>query len=535
MDQIKFYAKAEVAKNKLANKIAEKAGISMPSTHLAILIASLAPLDKPNSNGVRLSKSASEKFLKTIHQAQVNFSHNGAWFVNGAVIDEWIDYDTKETKVAFTFYKELYPKEYVKLLEAQSDGTLGISFELLADTNSTEKLNDGTILINNFEYTGIGLLGVIDKKTPAYEKGRIHEFASELKERVNNCEYKELIFAEEILNNCDKILEENQESNIDASNITYTTSSSGHTVTFVNSSTEDEFDEDNYILSEKEIEDFVSEWKNLTKKNKKTNKKRKDLGGNKTMTEEQKALVAQIRSELGNFIPADIKDEELLDESKVSIYRQAKLDAEKVKSDEKATAIAESKSLSQEVLSRITTYKDDGSTETMTKRDCIYKFIDSDGATKTDTVSQEEVAITMFSAEEIKTKEDKIANLESEIIKLKSEIEIKSKEVEDFKAKELTKLEAEKKAKIEEVKATLKDNKYVADFKDEDFLDESKIANAKLLQERDDLKAEVEALKGSKEVKVEEIKAEEKPKKKIISNLDNPEDLSVTKIIRKMK
>lgn len=539
MQQLKFFAKAEIAKENLANTIAKKAGIALPSSHLAILVASLAPLDKPNKNGVRLSKEASEKFLKTIHQAQVNFSHNGAWFVNGAVIDEWIDYESQETKVAFTFYKELYPKEYTKLLEAQTEGTLGISFELLADMDATDKLNDGTVLVNSFEYTGIGLLGVIDDKSPAYEKGRIHEFASTLKDRVNNCSYKELIHAELILDNCKTVLD-SKASEVSTTNYLLctsgTSSDSNISITLENETTEID-DEQNKILSDEEIEEFISEMRKTKKKPENKKKWKKDQGGEKPMTEEQKNLVAQIRAELDGFIPKELKDEELLDEKKVAEYRQAKLDAEKAKkeADEKAAKVsAESKSLSQETYTTVKTYKDDGSVETMNTKDCMYKFVDSEGKTQTEHVMTNEAMVQMYSEEQLKANETKISELESEVLRLKSEMEIKDKELNDFREEKAARLEAEKKAKIEEIKATLKENKYVADFKDEDFLNADKVENAKVLQERDDLKAEVEALK--KGTKVEAAVIEEKPKTKIITKAsDNSEELDVTQIIRKMK
>lgn len=509
-NKIVYHANAIVAQKNLAEKIAEKAGISLPSSHLAILIASLAPLDEANNNGHRLTKEASEKFLKTIHQAQVNFSHLGAWFVCGSVIGEWIDYETKETKVAFTFYKDLYQDEYLKLLEAQAEGNLGVSFELSADTNSIEKLNDGTINIHDFEYTGIGLLGVIDDKSPAYNGGRIHQFACNLKNKVQNYSNKELIFAEQLINQCDTVLSESEE--------------------------------ELYILSEKEISDFVSEWQEKFKKNKKRNNKNysedKTKAEEKTiMTEEQKKMVETLRAELEGYLPQETKDEQLLDEKFVAEIREAKSkkEAEEKSTEEKVEAA--DKKISQETFYTVTTYGDDGTVTTNHSKDCIYTWVDSEGNERKETVKMTVEESQIF-AEQLKESEKKaeeaqakVQASEEKISELEAKIQAQAEEIQTLKA-EKQKREAEDKAKkLEEIKASLKGNKYVADFSDEDYFDNSKIEKATLLQERDDLKAENEKLKKSP------VKAEEVKKEKIEAELETghteEKPVNVRKLINK--
>jgi len=182
--------------------IAKKRDIVLPSEHIALFVASLAPLEEANQNGVRLSAEASRKFLKTINQAQVNFEHFGAGFICGAVIDSWIDEATKETKIAFTFYKMIYADDYIKALGLMAENDLSVSFELIADSSSKDILDDGTVRLNDFIYTGIGFL--LDNP-PAYKNADVFEFAKKVKDNItgNN---KELVYANQIIETCDEIL-----------------------------------------------------------------------------------------------------------------------------------------------------------------------------------------------------------------------------------------------------------------------------------------------------------------------------------------
>lgn len=525
--KIEFKSEVFVAKDKTRiEKAAEKFGLVLPSKHTALFQSPLSPIDKPNNNGHELTAEAVNKSLDKIKGSQANINHNGKNWMCGVIYDAWIN-EANEVEVIFSFAKNIYQEEYIIALEKLNEGKLSISWEITADTETMEKLPNNVYRIHSFDWDGIGVL--IGKK-PGYSGAVVSKMAELYKQRAKESE-KELIFAEQIIKDCDEIL--NQDT------------------------CEDET-EDSYILSEQEIADFVAEWQHKMKKNKKQKSKKKyseheiKTKENSIMTEEQKKLVAGLRAELEGFIPAETTDEQLLDEKVVAEFRSAKeksakAEPQKVEAKEskeaevevaKEKVSAESKRVSNERYITETTYKDDGSTETKHAKECTYTWMDENGVAQTEVVKTAGVEYRLVAEADAKETEAKVAASETKIKDLEATIEAQKVELDTFKAEKAAKEAEEKAQKLAEIKASLKDNKYVADFKDEDYFSAEKVEKAKLLQRVDNLEAENKALK-EKEPK-EEIQAEAQPTtQKVHASLEtgvvttDEKPVSVRKIINK--
>ena len=350
-------------------------------------------------------------------------------------------------------------------------------------------------------------MDVLSGKKPGYKAARVTEMASLYRERAINAG-QELVFAEQIIKDCDQILS-------------------------------DENNEDMYILSEKEISDFVSEWQKKFKKNrnKKIVKSENEQKGENIMTDAQKKLISDLKAEFGEAIK-DWKDEDFLNTTKVEEFR-ASLKATKTE------VKAEQKNLSVEKYTTLTTYKDDGSTEVKANKECTYTWVDSDGKSQTETVVTDTTNTRMYSEEqvskveaektELSTKLDdsakKANTLEAENVELKKKVEAQEKELSTFRTAEETRLAAEKTQKLEAIKAELKDNPYTKEFKDEDYFDAEKVQVAKDRQERDVLKAE----KAELEALIPEDKKKMKAEKKDLSTGHKPEnELNPYKLFAKL-
>lgn len=397
-------------------QLAEKIGIVVPSVHTALFQAIYTPIEDANSNGVRLSQKAVDEALPKMIGAQSNINHFGKGFVVGIILDAWIN-ETKEVEIIFTFAKEVYEQEYHQALEAMAEGKLTVSFELLSETQTQEKLADGTVLLNDIDFTGVG---VLIGKNPGYKNAKVYEMATLYRDKAKNSE-KELMFASQIMESCEKVLSE--------------------------------------------VNDIEKQ------------------GGSKTMelTEDQKKIVSDRRTELEGFLSEEVKDEDLLDDVKYAEFQKNKADATESKEEETAEEEKEEALQRNRVVHVETQETEADGKSVLVEQTTVVDVIDWEAKVK------EAVA--------------KVADLEKTVEEQKAEIET-------FKAEETKREEAERKAAIDEVKASLKDNVYAKDFSDEDYLNTEKVEKAQLLKERDDLKAEVEASRKS-DVKKEEVNAED--------------------------
>lgn len=126
LDSKTTFLKAE-DKNDLAQK-AGKLGIELPSPDLAVFETVYCEVDKYNRNGVKLPKTVAQKGIKTLIGKQCNWNHLGANQICGYIIDSEI----KEDKVYITgiLFKSLFKEEFDEVIKLFEDGKLFVSFEL---------------------------------------------------------------------------------------------------------------------------------------------------------------------------------------------------------------------------------------------------------------------------------------------------------------------------------------------------------------------------------------------------------------------
>ena len=218
----KFYAKSTTIAKETSRikELAEKVGIVLPSTHTALFQSVYAPIEESNLNGVRLAEDAVKEALPKMIGSQCNLEHMGYGWIVGIILDTWIN-DNNEIEIIYSFAKNIYEDEYILALEALGNNELAVSFELLAETDQQEKLDDGTILLHEIDFQGVGML--IDNP-PAYPKAKTYEFAKAIKNRIKDSSNRELVCASVIEEQCDKILSEESEED-KSKNLSLVTSS----------------------------------------------------------------------------------------------------------------------------------------------------------------------------------------------------------------------------------------------------------------------------------------------------------------------
>lgn len=494
-EKLSFKSKVFLADTHTIENVVKKVGIQWPSNNIALLQTVYAPTEEANLNGVRLGEDGMAAALPTLIGAQANLNHSadyaplGFGFIIGIVLDAWLD-SNKDINIIFSMAKNVYAEEYQKALNMLADGTLSVSFELMNDPTTTDHLADGTMRLHNYEFTGVGLL--LDA-SPAYPKAKVYEMAKTYKERANS--EKELVYASKIVERCDKIIADDLSTETEVFALPSMTCLCPH-CNMPMSWDNIMYDADMEMYHRPCISvgpfkkpPFVYAKKN--KKQLKTVAKIENLeteteGGQNQMTEEQKKLIADLRVELGDFAK-DISDDDLLTETKVAELRNAKAEAEKP----------------AEIVNVEETAK----------------------------VEEPKVEVSA----ELSEAQARIQALETENVALKAQ-------VAEFVAKEQAVEDAKKAEKIASTKAELKDNQYAKDFSDEDYLNDVKVKEVRILKENDDLKAEVKALKEAQpaaEVKVtpEAKKIEASTEKKPLESGHSEEvhaSVGIGSILRKL-
>jgi len=171
--------------------VAKSKGINMPHPSLGIFQSVLCEIEKPNGNGVRLGSKATEAAVSTLIGTQINRNHLRAGNVLGHIIDAKINKD-KEIEIICMFFKDIYAEEWEEAQELFAKGKLTMSFELSADVESQDKLADGTKRLNDYYFTGAGLLFGVK---PACKKARVFEMAAKKLQEKLSMERQSLIFA----------------------------------------------------------------------------------------------------------------------------------------------------------------------------------------------------------------------------------------------------------------------------------------------------------------------------------------------------
>jgi hypothetical protein len=190
-ENIQLTAKITAKDTQELYDVAKSKGINMPHPALGIFKSVLAEVEKPNANGVRLGEKATKEAVSTLIGTQINRNHLRTGNVLGHTIDAAITKD-KEIEITCIFFKDIYEEDYDSAMELFAKGQLTMSFELSADVESQDKLADGTKRLNDYYFTGAGLLFGVK---PACKKARVFEMATKKLQEKLSMERQSLIFA----------------------------------------------------------------------------------------------------------------------------------------------------------------------------------------------------------------------------------------------------------------------------------------------------------------------------------------------------
>lgn len=179
MKNFRFEAKAK-SEDKDLKDIVRACGIEYPHHSLAFFSSIYACFEEANKNGVMLANSV-KKNVPQLIGTQVNLEHmREKGHVVGTVLDAWVD--GEQIKIAFSFYKSLYPDVYKEALEKMERGQLTVSFELKVEKDDIETLNNGVQKLKAVKFDGVGLLLQNRPACPeaiVYEQAKLESFISQ--------------------------------------------------------------------------------------------------------------------------------------------------------------------------------------------------------------------------------------------------------------------------------------------------------------------------------------------------------------------
>ena len=198
----KFTSQVIAADTQELYDIAKSRGIDMPHPALSIFKSVLAEIEVPNGNKIRLGKKATEAAVSTLIGTQVNKNHSvrrdpkTLEFVQdpvilGHIVDATIN-KQNQIEIACIFYKYQYFDAWEEAKDLFEKDKLSMSFELSYDIESAEKLADGTKRLNDYYFTGAGLLFGVK---PACKKAYVFEMATKKLQEKLSMERQSLIFA----------------------------------------------------------------------------------------------------------------------------------------------------------------------------------------------------------------------------------------------------------------------------------------------------------------------------------------------------
>lgn len=495
--------------------IAQKRGIQIPSTHLGFFKTVYAKIEEPNLNKIRLAKDAVYKALPGLIGSQVNFEHLGAGFLCGTILDSWIN-EVDEIEVVYSFYKSIYPDEYEQSIELAKKGKLAVSFELLSERESQEFLSDGTVRLNDIDFQGMGHLMM---NPPACPQAKIYEFASQCKERLSQIEDRELVCALQIEEACNDILEQGAKWQTKYINTLPNSSFAVIEPAYLKGETDNKqarhlpFKDENgkidlphyrnalarvnQILP---VTDSIST-EELRNQAQKELDKHKDVlkaennetkqGGQSTVTEEQKQKIAELRAELGDFAK-EISDEDLLNEAVVAELRK-EVEAKKAE----VTSPAQEQTAFKEVveINKTIETNDNGEQRTVVETTVVEQTIDWKAKAEELEVKVKELEASLKSKEsEIETIRANSELIGKRKVELKDNAYVKEFSNEDYLSEEKINkaIQDQKNAEILiSRKDALKDNDFAKDFSDEDYLNNDKVELAKIKKEKIELEAKI--------------------------------------------
>ena len=463
-------------------KLAKKKGIVLPSDHLGAFKTVYARIEDANRNNVRLSREAVKKALPSLIGSQVNINHWRENWTVGSIFWAKVN-DNDEIEIAFTFFKDVYKKEFEIATALFEKEELTVSFELTANPDTIEFHDDGTRTLNDITFVGSGLL--LDEN-PAEPTAIVFEMAKRFVTNLIENDTPELVYAKEAVLSCqdllktiNKALEEKQEKSNTTLDLSKGTNKNREEVSDIN------------------IDEDFEEGGNQMKKDKE--KKVEDVKAEETIVEEKDESKVDEKTEESTENKSEESAEEKSEES-----TEEKVDEKTEESTEEKVEEKAEESTEEKADLKVVTKTDKTVTETMDENSdtievdkTVKQTVIRDNEIVSETTSEqsEKTTFTFAEVEAIK------ADYEATIKTLKASLEGKDAEIEVAK---------EKAVKVEKLKAEL--GEYVKDFSDEDFDNEDKLENARLKKENDKLKAV--KVEESTEEKVDE-KTEESTEEKV--------------------
>ena len=545
IEKIIIKASVEEINGKKTIEVAKKKGISVDNPSLAFFSSILCEIEKTNANKIRLDEDATYEAVDSLVGTQCNINHVGKGAIVGFIFDAFIN-KKKQVCISCVFFKKIYNIEYDHAKKLFAKGELTMSYELSADSDTIEKLSDGTRRIHDFYFTGAGLL---IGETPACENAIVYEFAKKMEN-----ERQELIFASKRdLKNLSPVKEKKITTLIES--LIAQLNVEENKMDLVAKYDCECLKCGEIVASDQHCKDIKCP--KCGGEMRRKDRPSKDVNSNETNEEGGKSIVtieeikAKLTEELGDLVK-DWTDEDFSNEDKIAEARKVKAEQSSAESEAKVEETEEAKETNEEAketeekaektvveseqkVNQKTTYDDEEQSETT---EVEYEIeVKRDGKVIRTEKSKNETVYMYAQVEAIK------ADYEKQINELKATLEVKDSEIIEVRANaetiaklkiehesnEFTKefkdedwLNAEKieeaknlqakKEKIEANKIALKDNEYAKDFSEEDYANDDKVEKVKLQAE---LKAEQEKNKELEaKIKPEEKSEEEEEAKK---------------------
>jgi len=190
MERIYVEAKAKKSKKPI-KEVISKLGIVYPNPSLGFIHARYASFQEKNGNNVLLLDSVKQDVPK-LNFTQANYLHRRAGYVLGSILAAWVNEDTNEIEIVFSFYKNLYPKLWEQAQEDLESGELTVSFELMYDQKNLV-VENGVKILKRVDFDGVGVL--FSGTKPAFKDAHCLAFAMQDIEDFLHSEDKNLIFA----------------------------------------------------------------------------------------------------------------------------------------------------------------------------------------------------------------------------------------------------------------------------------------------------------------------------------------------------
>lgn len=434
-ENIKLTAKIVASETQALYDLAKSKGINLPHPSLGVFKSILCEIEKTNDNGVRLGKKATINAVSTLIGCQINRNHLRAGNILGHIIDASIN-DNNEIEIACIFFKDIYEDEYAQAMDLFQENELTMSFELSADVQSQDKLPDGTKRLNDYYFTGAGLLFGV---APACKKARVFEMATKNLYNQLNIERQSLIFAnsQKTKNSIMEIL-----------------------MKMTNKIEEIKAEEVLEVIEETKVEDVKLEEPKVEEV--KAEEPQVEIPAEEIKVDESKVEEVQVAEPVAEAPIA----EPVLETTIVEPVAEVKAEAE---------VVAETMNPEQPDMTPTTTVTEETNKQTVT----------ADPASETLTVKEEKTMVItedeQKQVEQTVTVETTYTMAQVEAIKAEYEQKLAAKDAEIVKIKETAE-------KLATRKIQLASNEFAKDFTDEDYLDDTKVENAKL---KEDAKKEV--------------------------------------------